>query len=202
MPIRSVEDAKAEIGHHFEGLAALAREVHRDFLRDCRVIAPFIGGGTRALIYRDTFVRKLRNYCDNTTGAHLHHKSQLTLVGLESRWALRVKRLCVGFSVGVSRTEAAVDYDGNKVPEYASDLFPDAPTATFLYLGWSVPENAPQEIQTYLVCNDSNRKVLWAIALNEGDDGRGIQQPLPIDGDDDQGVGIRIRVKGEERKHG
>jgi hypothetical protein len=202
VPIRSIEDAQAEIGHHFHGLGALGREVHADFLRDCRVIAPLMEARTRASLYRDMFIRKLRDYCDGTSGAHLYRKNQLVLVGLESRYALRVKRLCVGFSVGVSPTEASEQYDANEMPEYAAGLFPDAPEATLLYLGWSVPENAPHEISLYLVCNDSNRNVLWAIALSDGDDGRGIQAPLPIDGDDD-GVGIRVLVKGDERKaHG
>lgn len=203
MPIRSAEDAEAEIGHHFVGLAAVGREAHALFLAECRTVAPMMESRTRASLYRDIIVRKLRDYCDNTSGAHLHRKNQLTLVGLESRYALRVKRLAVGFSVGVSPTHASEQYDANKLPDYASDLFPDAPQATLLYFGWSVPENAPGEFKMYLVCNDSNRNVLWAIALDEGDDdGRGIQTPLPIDGDD-EGVGIRVLVKGDERKaHG
>lgn len=202
MPIRSIEEAQAEIGHHFEGLGEVGREVHTDFLRDCRVLAPVMESRTRASLYRDMFIRKLRDYCDNTTGAHLYRKRQLVLIGLESSFALRVKRLATGFGVGVSRTAAARRYDGNEMPEYATDLFPDAPEATLLYLAWSIPENAPQDISLYLVCNHADRSVAWAIALTEGDDGRGIQQPLPIEGDDEQEVGIRIRVKGEERKHG
>ncbi len=199
MPIRSVDDARAEIGHHFAGLAALGREVHADFTRECRTLAPIMESRTRASLYRDMFVRKLRDYCDATNGAHLHRKYQLVLVGLESRYALRVKRLSVGFSVGVSPTFASEQYDSNQLPEYAMGLFPEAPEATLLYLGWSVPENAPQEISIYLVCNDSNRNVLWAIALSDGDDGRGIQIPLPIDGED-EGIGIRVVVKENERK--
>jgi len=203
MPIRSVDDAKGEIGHHFPGLAAVGREAHAFFLAECRTVAPLMESRTRASLYRDIIVRKLRDYCDNTKGAHLHRKNQLTLVGLESRWALRVKRLAVGFSVGVSPTLASEQYDANKMPDYAAGLLPDAPEATLLYFGWSVPENAPNEFKMYLVCNDSNREVLWAIALDEDDDdGRGIQTPLPIDGDED-GVGIRVVVKGAERKaHG
>jgi hypothetical protein len=199
VPIRSLEDAQAHIGHHFPGLGALGREVHTDFLRDCRIIAPVMEARTRASLYRDMFIRKLRDYCDNTKGAHMHRKNQLVLVGLENEFALRVKRLSVGFSVGVSPTRAAEQYDANEIPDYAAGLFPDAPEATLLYLGWSVPENAPHEISLYLVCNDSNRNVLWAIALSDGDDGRGMQTPLPIDGDD-EGVGIRVLVKGNERQ--
>lgn len=199
MPIRSMDDAKADIGHHFSGLEALGREVHADFLRECRVLAPVMESRTRASLYRDMFIRKLRDYCDSTAGAHLHRKSQLVLIGLESRYALRVKRLGEGFAVGVSPTQASEQYDANELPDYATDLFADGPGATLLYLGWSVPENAPHQISLYLVCNDANRNVLWAIALSDGDDGRGIQAPLPIDGDDD-GIGIRVVVKGNQRK--
>lgn len=202
VPIRSVDEANSEIGHHFAGLAAVGREAHAFFLKECRTVAPFMESRTKASLYRDIIVRKLRDYCDNNTGAHLLRKNQLTLVGLESKFALRVKRLATGFSVGVSPTAASEQYDANEMPDYAASLFPDAPEATLLYFGWSVPENAPGEISLYLVCNDSNRDVLWAIALDNGDDGRGIQEPLPIEGDD-EGVGIRVLVKKDERKiHG
>ncbi|MXO71764.1 hypothetical protein [Alteraurantiacibacter buctensis] len=200
MPIRSAADAEAEIGHHFAGLAQVGREAHAFFQSECRSVAPLMESRTRASLYRDIIVRKLRDYCDGTAGAHLHRKNQLTLIGLESLYALRVKRLAAGFSVGVSPTRASEQYDANEMPEYATDLFPDAPAATLLYFGWSVPENAPNEFKMYLVCNDANRDVLWAIALDDGeDDGRGISTPLPLDGDD-AGVGIRVLVKGNERK--
>jgi hypothetical protein len=202
LTIRSIDDAKAQIGHHFDGLQKLGKEVHMDFMRDCRVIAPVMTTRTRASLYRDMFIRKLRDYCDETKGAHFFRKSQLDLICLESRYAMRVKRLTDGFSVGVSPTLASEQYDKNELPEYVYGLFPGVEMTTLLYLGWSVPENAPGAIELYLVCNDSNRNVLWAIALSDHDDGRGIQQPLPIEGDSDEGVGIRIRVKGEERKHG
>ena len=203
MPIRSAEDAQAEIGHHFEGLAAVGREAHAFFQSECRTVAPLMESRTRASLYRDIIVRKLRDYCDATAGAHFHRKNQLTLVGLESLYALRVKRLAAGFSVGVSPTHASEQYDANRLPEYAADLFPDAPEATLLYFGWSVPENAPNNFKMYLVCNDDQRNVLWAIALDDGDnDGRGIPAPLPLEGDD-EGVGIRVVVKANERKaHG
>lgn len=204
MPIRSVEHAQAEIGHHFAGLAALGREAHAFFLTECRTVAPLMESRTRASLYRDIIVRKLRDYCDATEGAHFLRKNQLKLVGLESRYAVRVKRLAVGFAVGVSPTHASQQYDANELPAYAADLFDDAPEATLLYFGWSVPENAPSEFKMYLVCNNSNRDVLWAIDLDDAgeDDGRGIPLPLPIGGDED-GVGIRVLVKNNERKaHG
>lgn len=202
MTTRSMEDASTDIGHHFDGLKGLGGEVHADFMRLCREIAPLMDPRTRASLYRDMFVRKLRDYCDETKGAHFYRKDQLVLVCLESKYTLRVKRLTTGFAVGVSPTLASEQYDANELPEYATSLFPDADQTTLLYLGWSVPENAPGAIELYLVCNDSNRNVLWAIALGDGDDGRGVQQPLPMEGDGDEGVGIRIRVKGDERKHG
>lgn len=202
MPIRTAEEAAADIGHHFGGLRKLGLAVHKDFLEKCRLIAPVLNSSTRASIYRQIFVRMLHDYCDATAGAQLHRKNQLVLVGLANKYLLRVKKLRQGFTVGVSPTCASEDYDGNHLPGYAVDLYPEAPEATLLYLGWSVPENAPTEISLYLVCNDLNREVLWVIPITAGDDGRGIQEPLPIDGDG-EGVGIRILVKGDERKaHG
>ena len=202
--IRTAEDAQADIGHHFAALAQIASEVHEELRVDCRKIATFIGRGTRAGIYRDAFVRKLRDYCDQpSNGAHLHKKSQLVLVGLESKYALRVKQLAAGFSVGVSPTHASELYDSNEMPAYANDLFSDAPEVTLLYLGWSLPENAPGQINLYLVCNDSNRQVMWVIPLGDNDEGRGIQAPLPVENDNSDDSGIRVRVKrAEKRDHG
>lgn len=125
-------------------------------------------------------------------------KGQLYLVGLDSKYAFRVKQLSGGFSVSVSPTHASAQYDANEMPAYAADLFPEGSEATLLYLGWSIPENAPTEINVYLVCNDTRRDVLWAIPLEGGDEGRGIQQPLPI-ADDDSGVRVRVKP-GTKRK--
>lgn len=197
--MRSVEDAKAEIGHHFPGLMALAREVHARFQQECRTIAPLLEARSRASIYRDIFVRHLRDYCDATQGAHYHRKNQLVLVGLESQYLVRVKRLAAGFTVSVSPTHASEQYDANALPDYARTLFPGAAEATLLYLGWSVPENAPGEIEVYLVCNDANRNLLWALPLGDADSGRGIQQPLPLPMPG-EGVGVRVVVKDRERK--
>lgn len=199
LPIRTADEAAADIGHHFEGIRTLGVAVHKDFLEKCRLIAPVLNSSTRASIYRQIFVRMLHDYCDATAGAQLHRKNQLVLVGLANKYLLRVKKLRQGFSVGVSPTYASEDYDANQLPGYAADLYPEAPEATLLYLGWSVPENAPTEISLYLVCNDVNREVLWVIPITAGDDGRGIQEPLPIVGDD-SGVGIRVVAKPGERK--
>ena len=200
MSIRTAEEATDDIGHHFGGLAALAREVHSDFRRDCRAIAPLLNTATRASIYRQIFIRKRRDFCDANAGTHLFRRGQLYLVGLDNRYAFRVKQLSHGFGVAVSPTHASEQYDANKMPQYAADLFPEDAEPTLLYLGWAIPENAPSEINVYLVCNDSRRNVLWAVPLEGGDDGRGIQQPLPEFGEGG-GDGIRIRVKGaNERK--
>jgi hypothetical protein len=202
LPIRSEADAKKVLGQHFAGLAEVGREAHSYYLSECRTIAPIMEPRTKASLIRDIMVRKLRDYCDKTDGAHLHRKHQLTLVGLESCYVLRVKRLAAGFAVGVSPTQASKQYDANELPDYANELFEDAPEATLLYLGWSVPENSPNEFKLYLICNNSRRQVLWAIALDDGqDDGRRVPVPLPLE--DDDRVGIRVRVKGNGRKsHG
>lgn len=200
MPIRTAEQASREIGHHFSPIAALARLVHERFRQDGRELAPFLNSSTRAAVYRQIFIRYLRDYCDATGGAHLFRKGQLYLVGLENKYAFRVKQLSAGFSVSVSPTHASEQYDANEMPEYATDLWPESSQATLLYLGWSIPENAPMEISVYLICNDEQRNVAWAIPLEGGDEGRGIQQPLPVDGDSPDGVRIRVKVKPGNKK--
>lgn len=112
---------------------------------------------------------------------------------------MRVKRLAAGFTASVSPTHASAQYDANELPDYARTLFPGVAEATLLYLGWSVPENAPGEIEVCLVCNDANRNLLWALPLGDADSGCGIQQPLPLPMDGD-GVEVRVVVKNRERK--
>ena len=203
MPIRTAEQARADIGHHFGAIAELAREVHADFRRDCRAIAPLLNSATRASIYRQIFVRKLRDYCEAAKGAHFLRKGQLCLVGLDSKYAFRVKQLSSGFGVAVSPTWASEQYDANEMPGYAADLFDGAAEATLLYLGWALPENAPAEINVYLVCNDARRNPIWAIPLEgNGGDGRGIQEPLPIDGERPGGVRVRVKAPNERKANG
>lgn len=203
MPIRTAEQAHIEIGHHFPALNALVKEVHQDFLLKCREIAHILEAGTRASIYRDIMVRKIREYCDGAgdkpNGAHFHRKGQLALMGLESRYLVRVKRLRKGFSVGVSPTHASAQYDANEMPDYAASLIPESQEATLLYLGWEVPENAPGEIMAFLVCNNQNRQVSWAIPLGDGDSGRGIQEELPNTGDSGTGAS-RVRIKAAAKR--
>lgn len=199
MPIRTEEQAKVELGPHFTALRELVAEAHVDFREQCRSIAHVLELGTRANIYRDFIVRKLRAYCDTTSGAQFLRKNQLCLVGLENRWLVRVKRLRSGFAVGVSRTLASEQYDANELPDYAASLLPDAPEATLLYLGWAVPENAPGEIESYLVCNDGNRNVIWAIKLSDSAPSRGIQEPLPVD-DGGNEEPRRVTLKGSAKR--
>lgn len=199
MPIRTEDQAKVELEPHFMALRELVAEAHADFREQCRNIAHVLELGTRAAIYRDLIVRKLRAYCDVTTGAQFLRKDQLCLVGLENNWLVRVKRLRNGFAVGVSPTLASEQYDANELPDYAISLLPDAPAATLLYLGWAVPENAPGEIESYLVCNDGNRAVLWAIKLSDPAPSRGIQEPLPID-DGGNEEPRRVTLKGSAKR--
>lgn len=197
--IRSAIEAQADLEQHFVPLAAIADGVHKTFQAECRAIAPMLEGRTKASIYRDLFIRRLREYCDQpNNGAQFFRKDQLVLVGLESRYALRVKQLASGYAVGVSPTYASEQYDANELPDYVGDLFDDAPATTLLYLAWTIPENAPTKINLFLVCNGPDREVRWVIPLGSSDDTHGVQSPLPVN-DDDDGVGVRVRV-GRDKK--
>lgn len=167
MPVRTLEQAKIDLALHLKPLSDLMDRAHAEFQRECRGIAHKLDARSRASIYRDLIVRNLREFCDEAVGATTHRKGQLTLVGINNRWLLRVKRLRKGFTVAVSPTAASREFDANQVPEAAVDLFPDAPAATCIYFGWSVPENAPQTITKFLVCNDASRQVLWSLPLDD-----------------------------------
>ncbi|MBT3069567.1 hypothetical protein KKP04_01610 [Rhodomicrobium sp. Az07] len=197
MPIRTAEDAAADLKLHLRPLATLMDEAHEEFQRECRSIAHKLETGSRASIYRDLIVRKLRGYCDATANATTFRKGQLVLVGLESKWILRVKRLRTGYSVAVGRTVASRQYDGNKMPDYAADLFPESPAPTCIYFGWSVSENDPGSINKYLVCNDEARRFAWALPLDDYGTPPTVTEELPLAPPAPTGEARRVRVKGE-----
>lgn len=204
MPIRTEDQARTDLARHLGPLDDLFEAAHAEFRRERRGVAPAMGLGTRASLYRDLIWKHARAYADESkNGAHLHRKSQLFLLGLGGKYLCRVKKLKRGFSVAVSRTPAAADYDANRLPDYASDIFPGCDEATLLYLGWMVPENAPDQIARYLVCNREDCSVLWAIPLGEGSTSPSAQETLPlVDGPGDAPARVTIRKDVAKKAHG
>ena len=198
MPIRTIDEARVDLATHIDGLGALLDAAHQEFREKCREIAPVLDMRSRASIYRDIIVKGLREYCDATSKATFLRRGQLCLAGLENKYVLRAKRLRNGFSVGVSKTVASETYDANEVPESVVDLLPADSVTTCLYLGWAVSENAPNEISKYLVCNDGDRHLAWAIPLG-GDDGSVAVQELPL-APTPAGDVPRVRVKGAPKR--
>lgn len=204
MPIRTEAQARADLERHLDPLNDLFTAAHQEFRDKAQGIAHSLTMSARAIVYRDLILKQARAYADGgANGAHLHRKSQLLLLGLENRYLLRVKKLRQGFTVAVSPTRAAGHYDGNRLPDYATDMFPGCEDATLLYLGWMIPENAPDEIARFLVCNDTDRTLLWAIPLGEGKTAPPEQQELPmVGGPSDAPVKIRIKAAGQKKANG
>lgn len=178
--IRTAIDAQSDLSAHLKNLSALVDEAHDEFIKEVRGIAHKLHSRSIASVYRDLIVAKLRKYCDEASGATSLRKGQLFLIGLENNWVIRVKRLKSGFGVAVSPTLASEEYNANQLPSFIADLFPNHPPPTCLYLGWSVAENAPQEIRKFLVCNDENQQVLWVLPLDESDPTPPFEQELPF----------------------
>ncbi|WP_232631851.1 hypothetical protein [Methylobacterium sp. Leaf118] len=199
MPVRTLEQAQSDLALHLKPLSDLMDQAHAEFQRECRGIAHKLDARSRASVYRDLIVRNLREYCDDAKGATTHRKGQLMLVGINNKWLLRVKRLRKGFTVAVSPTDASREFDANHVPDAAADLFPDAPAATCIYFGWSVPENAPQTITKFLVCNDANRQVLWSLPL-DSDTPPTVLETLPLAPVGPAVPPSRIRVKAARKQ--
>lgn len=181
MTVRTLDQAKEDLALHLKPLGDLMDAAHAEFQRECRSIAHKLDARSRASIYRDLIVRNLREYCDEAAGATTLRKGQLTLIGLENNWLLRVKRLREGFAVAVSPTYASREYDANQVPASMIDLFPGSPGATCIYFGWSVAENAPGSISKFLVCNDENRRMAWALPLGDSESPPAITVDLPLE---------------------
>ena len=200
MPIRTKAEAQTDLRRHLGPLNSLFEAAHSEFRENARVLAPTMTITTRAMVYRDLIWKQARAYVDECkNGAELHRKDQLLLLGLESRYLLRVKKLRQGFTVAVSPTVAAEDYDGQKLPTYAAGMFDGCEDCTLLYLGWTIPENAPDQIARYLVCNDQNRELLWAIPLGEGKPPVPTEERLPMEGGSGDAP-ARIRIKGAVTK--
>jgi len=195
LPVRTLDQAKEDLAPHLTPLGDLMDAAHAEFQRECRGIAHKLDARSRASIYRDLIVRNLREYCDATTGATTHRKGQLTLIGLENNWLLRVKRLRQGFAVAVSPTNASREYDANQVPASIIDLFPGSPAATCIYFGWSVAENAPGSISKFLVCNDESRRMAWALPLGDSDSPPATTIDLPLEPVAPTAEPRRVRVK-------
>lgn len=202
MPIRTEAEAREDLRQHLAPLDGLFEAAHREFRENGRSLAPTMCLTTRAMVYRGLIWKHARAYAEEgKNGVHLHKKDQLLLIGLEGKYLLRVKKLRQGFSVAVSPTAASEHYDGQRLPDYAGDLFPGCEDATLLYLGWTIPENAPDQISRFLVCNDTSRELLRAIPLSEGGPSVPTEQLLPMEG----GAGnapARIHIKGAKKANG
>lgn len=205
MPLRTEAQARADLESHLGPLNDMFEAAHQEFRENCRGIAHIIEMRTRASVYRDLILKHARAYADSEkkNGAYLHRKKQLLLLGLETKYLCRVKKLRQGFAVAVSPTAASGQYDGNTLPKYAAGIFPGCEDATLLYLCWTIPENAPDRIDRYLVCNNFDRSLLWAIPLGEGESSPAHQEQLPLGhGPEDEPVRIRIKAKGTKRENG
>lgn len=200
MPIRTEAQARADLERHLGPLNNLFEAAHQEFREHARGLAPTMDLSTRAMVYRGLIWKHARAYTDEgKNGAYLHKRSQLLLLGLEGQYLCRVKKLRQGFSVAVSPTVAAEHYDGNRLPDYAADIFPGCEDATLLYLGWTIPENAPDQIDRYLVCNNPDRSFAWAIPLGDGKPGATEQSDLPF-GHGPEDAPVRIRLKAADAK--
>lgn len=197
MSFRPADQAMTDLSEYFTPLGKLIDAAHHEFIEQCREIAHKLEMRSRASIYRDLIVRKLREFCDETPGVTFISKRQLRIVGLKNNWIIRVKRLRSGFTVAVSPTIASRQYDANEVPDALVDLLPNNPPATCLYLGWSVPENAPSSILKFLVCNDERREFAWAIPLGSDEPPAPSvveELPFPPSGPD-EGPRRRVRIR-------
>lgn len=131
-----------------------------------RRLLPKLEPRTQASMIRDVAVRRMVELCDRIPGAHFIRCGQLGVVGLSNNWVVRLKRLSRAFKVAVSPTGASRAYDRNEAPPFLQGILLQAPPATCIYLGWIVPENTPNRIEKYLVCNSHVGEVAWVIPLD------------------------------------
>jgi hypothetical protein len=196
---RSGDDARRDFGPHFSALARVLDDSYDEFLEKTREFAHKLENGTKASIIRDFSVRRLREYCDSATGAHFFKKGNLSLIGFNNNWVVRIKQLRNGFKVAVSPTDSSRAYDRNELPTSMESLLPNVPPATCLYLGWTVPENAPSRVEKFLVCNNEFRELDWALPLDADGDMPPERLPLP-EPPEPPAERSRVRVKNEKKR--
>jgi len=200
MPFRPIDQATLDLQPYFEDIVRHMDEAHAFFLEEARKLAPHLGAGTKAAVIRDLIIRRMREFCEERAGAQLIKKGNLAVIGLLNNWVVRVKQLRGDFTVAVSPTGASHEYDRNEVPESLKGELPFEPPATCIYLGWTVPENAPERIEKFLVCNRQNGSVGWVIPLDDYSTPPPAALDLPDPSQPPPGEERRVRVRAERRR--
>ncbi len=199
MPVRSVDQFKADAAAHFAAIVAELDAAYSEFSEKLHDMAPRLEPGTKAGIVRDLAARRMREFCGRTKGAEFIRKGNLGVVGLENNWVLRLKKVANGFKVAVSPTGASQDYNRNEVPASLDGALLPEPPATCLYLGWAVPENAPHRIEKYVICDDGFGAVAWVLPLDEFSPPPAEQLPLGKPDEPDPGE-RRVRIKADRKR--
>lgn len=199
VPVRSVDQFRADAGAHFEAFGAELDAAYAEFLQETRGIAPRLEARTKAGIIRDLAARRMREFCDRTKGAEFIRKGNLGVIGLANNWVLRLKKVADGFKVAVSPTGASEEYNRNEVPASLDAALLPEPPATCLYLAWAVPENAPHRIEKYVVCNNGFGAVAWVLPLDDFSLPPAEQLPFGKPDDPEPGRG-RVRIKADRKR--
>lgn len=199
VPVRDVEQFKADAGTHFAAFVAELDAAYAEFLEQTRGIAPRLETRTKASIVRDLAARRMREFCDRTKGAEFIRRGNLGVIGLANNWVLRLKKVADGFKVAVSPTGASEAYNRNEVPASLDSALLPNPPATCLYLGWAVPENAPHRIEKYVICNNAFGAVAWVLPLDEFSPPPAEQLPFGKPSESDPGE-RRVRIKANRKQ--
>ncbi|MBV9735663.1 MAG: hypothetical protein JO209_07110 [Acidisphaera sp.] len=195
MPVRSHNEFLADFKTHLHIFVDELDAAYAEYREKTRELAPKLESRTKAGIIRDLAARRMREVCEKTKGAQFIRRGNLGVVGWVNNWILRPKKLADGFKVAVSPTSASRAYNRNEVPASLSGALLSEPPATCLYLGWIIPENAPERIAKYVVCNNQFGEIAWVHPLDE--DSPPPAQRLPIErppqpGDDTRRVRVRV----------
>lgn len=199
MPVRNVDQFKADAGSHFADFAAELDAAYAEFLEKTRDIAPRLETRTKAGIVRDLAARRMREFCDRTKSAEFIRRGNLGVIGLANNWVLRLKKVADGFKVAVSPTRASEQYNRNEVPASLDGVLLAEPPATCLYLAWAVPENAPHRIEKYVICNNGFGAVAWVFPLDEFSPPPAEQLPFGKPSEPDPGE-RRVRIKADRKR--
>ena len=199
MVARTRDAFLTEFAPHLPVFADELDAAYVEYREKTRDLAHKLETGTKAGIIRDLAVRRMRELCDRTSGAHFIRRGNLGVVGWANNWLLRPKKLRDGFKVAVSPTTASAAYNRNELPASLVGILLSEPAATCLYLGWVIPENAPERIAKYVVCNNEFGEVAWVFPLDDHSPAPEMALDLgtPLQPDDG---GRRVRVRADAKR--
>lgn len=150
MAARSQEHGEEVFKPHLERIAEFVHDATKEFYTVYGREIHSLESWTQASIIRDLIVKRMKAYCETTSGLQPIRDGNASYFGFDSKFLAKVKRLGVGFHPNVSNSQAALQFDSQEVPEFQGELIEQV-DATTVYVGYVPTVNDPLSPPVFLV---------------------------------------------------